>query len=152
MSNSAEHQNRLKKLHEDPRTEKWNTYLDSEEHKNHLKKLHEDSEINAKRIESLKAYHASKPGMSEKQSAKLLENSRSVKNLANLKAYNDSKSIQVKVFDTESNTTAVYASRSEAARAMGVSYPTITKALKTIKDTGVTRLIKGRYQILQSPG
>ena len=80
------------------------------EHKNHLQKLPSDSAINAKRIESFKAYHASKSGMSEKQSDKLLENSRSEKNLANLKAYNDRKSIQVKVFDNESETTAVYAS------------------------------------------
>jgi len=57
---------------------------------------------------------------------------------------------------------------------MGVSYPTITKALKTIKEgttqrskeksdiflfvpkarvvPGVSRLIKNRYQILQSTG
>ena len=58
-----EHKNRLKKLHEAPRSEKWNKYLDSEEHKNHLKKLHGDSTIKTKRIDSLKAYHASKSGM-----------------------------------------------------------------------------------------
>lgn len=64
----------------------------------------------------------------------------------------ENPSPQVKVFDTKLNTTAVYVSRSEAARAMGVTYPTITKALKTIKDTGVSRLIKNRYKILQSTG
>jgi hypothetical protein len=52
--------------------------------------------------------------MSDKQSAdKLLENSRSEKNLANLKAYNDRKSIQVKVIDNETGTTTIYDSRSK---------------------------------------
>jgi hypothetical protein len=101
MSNSEEHLNRLKELHEGPHREKLNEYLRSEEHKNHLKKLHEDPAINAKRIESLKVYHASKSGISDKQYEKLLENSRSEKNLANLEAYNTKKSIQVKVFDNE---------------------------------------------------
>ena len=96
--------------------------MDSEEYQDHLNKLHKDPAINAKRVKSMKEYHASKSGMSEKQSAKLLEISRSANNLANLKAYNDKRSIQIKVLDTESNTTVVYVSRSEAARAMGVSY------------------------------
>lgn len=100
----------------------------------------------------MKVYHASKSGISDKQYEKLLENGRSEKNLANLEAYNTKKSIQVKVFDNETGATTTYNSRSDAVRAMGVTYPSLLKALKTIKETGVSRLIKGRYQIIQSTG
>jgi Fic family protein len=62
-----------------------------------------------------------------------------------LKRIHSLNSHQVEVFDSLTNETTVYASNTEAAKAIGCDKSTITKAIKYQKENGVSRLVKKRF-------
>ena len=56
---------------------------------------------------------------------------------------------KVVIFDTQTNIITTYISRSEAGRALGGVHPdSVNHAVKLLKITGVSRLIKGRYRVI----
>jgi len=107
-----------------------------------LKNLHANPEYQAKRLEHLKRLNVSKEhkehlknlNSSPEHSERLLKHSQAI-----------SKSVSV--LDTINNETTIYASISEAARALGCAAPAIRYALKNLKEKGVPGLIKKRFQV-----
>lgn len=97
---------------------------------------------------------------SEETIAKLKAWSISPENLERLKIQNSNPehkeqlkrlqaqiSIRVSVLDSRNNEKTVYPSISEGAAFIGCKESTIRKALKILKEKGVSRLIKGRYRV-----
>lgn len=83
----------------------------------------------------------------EESLAKIRARSISQEHREHLKKLHLSRSHKVEVFDTLSNETTVFSSAREAALSLGCVESTISKALKHLKEKGVSNLIKNRYMV-----
>ena len=68
-------------------------------------------------------------------------------NRERLLKYSQSRAIRVEVLDNLTNQITVYPSMAEAAISMGCSKVSVHLALKNLKEKGINRLIKKRYQV-----
>lgn len=100
------------------------------------------SERIAKRLEQLKNLNASQE---HKEHLKNLNSSGQHKE--HLKNLHSQISYKVEIFDIVSQETKFYASIREAARSIGCHDRTIAIAFKHLKETGVCKVFKKRFQV-----
>ena len=108
------------------------------------------SEHRANNLEQLKILNSSEEQKERaREWMKTLNSSKEHrdKNIARLLELNKLKGHKVEVLDTLNNDTSVYHSIREAGQAIGCSHTAIRNALKYFKETGVSKLVKKRYEL-----
>ena len=83
-----------------------------------------------------------------KKLARLADWNKSEKAKEHLKKLSESRSVEIKIFDTLNNETIVCNSISEAAQIVGRDGSVIRLVIKNIKEKGISRLMNGRYFVV----